>query len=1200
MTLSTYLPSNREKLNTAAKQGDVFVDDFNSLWDTFTKNINMRVSEGDKDLKALIDEEKGSIWMVEAMRSPDELLVRSQVDPDLQAFLKSIDINGRRVKDPNVKTIWDRIVDMIAKLFGMTLKSEKTALATILDSGNSLLKAAALDAPNKEFAEAVHEYMDTHEDVREQFQRLQKKITASQRKIERSTNVMKQTSTVIAQFKLVRNSKDAITLARSVWDGLSIAGMRMIFPTMTTDDIAEWAKGKVNNIETINDVVENLGVRRFELVQKLAEKIPAWIKYNLESKDSGTSLAAAMHFATLEDIDMAAHANLGEALRNDKKLLKLQKDGASNTQINTRKNNIIRGYQYWDKLSPEGKAIYKMARDSYLETFDTHMKLLIGKVQNSKATKERKARAIKSIQEQFAGVRDQGTYFPLMRYGKYWYRVGTGKNQKFFMFESAALRNIAMAKEATEYATENGNRTVAQMKEDGYLDQGDNLVDVRNEILGKAQTSQMLKEIFDLLEDKQGSKPIDPKEMQKIIEDIKDQVFQMYLMTLPDKDMRKRFTHRTGKEGFTADVLRNFITSQHTATNQLSRLEYADQIRNAIGQAYGELKNNPDKPRLELFVDEISKRAKAEIEPAQDNDQIIDFDKLTSLGNSVVFMWMLTAPKSALIQFTQLPIVGLPVLTSIYGPAKTAAMAANYMNFVNKVTLSKEGPSFSKSEYVEKHKNSDALKFGYEYATKRGLFMSTYTADLTARGSKPTDVYENTANKATRTVANMMTGAFHHMERMNREVMFMSAFELELNKLQGSNMTKADMQEAAAKKAMKLTYESLFNYSVYNKPRAFKHPIGKITSQFMTYPLQMGMFLMKNGMGMIRKQKTAEERKAAGIKFFGTLGMTFMFAGAVGMPFYTTMMGLVDGARDLLRPDPDDEDADGWYDDDDDGNPLGKRSSDLWFREWFLPHYFGPDSSLAQSLGLSEEEGFLLERAIKMGPLSALTDINLGASTSLDSLFFAHDTPAKTSKAAFQDMLIKSAFGPLGGLGLQFASAFDDFNTGHGDRGLEKMLPAFFRGPVVAARLRAEGALTREGAEMKSAEFFTTGKLLAQTLGFASTTVAEIQKKNILAKQMVGSIAEDRTKLLAKLDRVIRQYDSNPTSSNEAAIEKAYEEIDKFNNKNNISYFQIGSDDILESLSSRSERRAKAINGLSVDDKLLPVVSALVGPTEEE
>lgn len=1199
MNLSTYLPSNRAKLNTAVKHGDEFVDGFNDLWRTFTQDINMRAAEGDRDIRNLINGETGEVWMVEAMRSPDELLVRSLVDPDLQAFLKSIDITGRRVSDPNVKTVWDKIVDMIAKLFGITIKPEKTALATLMDAGNSLLKAAALDAPNKEFAQAAHEYMAEHEAVRNQFERKKKKLTATKRKIETSTNVMKQTTTVFTLFKESRNINDVLNILKGVWDGLDIAAIRMIFPMMTTDDISEWAKGKVKNIANINNTIEDLGTRRFELIQKLAEKIPAWIKYNQESKDGGVNLAATMHFATLEDVDMAAHANLGAALRNDKKLLKLKKEGASQGQINARANRITEGYELWEQLSPEGKAIYKMARDSYLETFDTHMKLLVGKVENSNATKERKDRAIKSIKDQFAAVRDQGTYFPLMRYGKYWYRVGVGKNSKFFMFESAALRNIAMAKEATEYAAENGNRTIKQMKEDGHLDQGDNLIDIRQEILGKAQTSQMLKEIFDLLEDKSGT-PINPQDMKKIIEDIKDQVFQMYLMTLPDKDMRKRFTHRTGKEGFTADVLRNFITSQHTATNQLSRLEYADKIRNQISQAYGELKNNPDKLRLTLFVDEISKRATAEISPAENNDQIIDFDKLASLGNTAVFMWMLTAPKSALIQFTQLPIVGLPVLTAMYGPVKTAAMTTNYMNFINKVTLSKEGPSFSNSEYVEKHKNSDALKFAYQYATKRGLFMSTYAADLTARGAKPTDVYESTANKATRTIANMMTGAFHHMERMNREVMFMSAFELELNKLQGSNMTKEAMQEAAARKAMSLTYESLFNYSAYNKPRAFKHPVGKITFQFMTYPLQMGMFLMKNGLDTIRKQKTKEERKAAAIKFFGTLGMTWMFAGAVGMPFYTMMMGLVDGARDLLRPDPDDDDADGWYDDDDDGNPLGKRSADLWFREWFIPHYFGPDSSLAESLGLTEEQGFLLERAIKMGPISAVTDVNLGASTSLDSLFFANDTPAKTSKAAFQDMLIKSAFGPLGGLGLQGAAAFDDFNTGHGDRGVEKLLPAFFRGPVVTARLHAEGSLTRDGAEMKSAEFFTTGKLLAQSLGFGNTTVAEIQKKNILAKQMVGSIATNRTKLLEKLDRVIQQYDNNPTDSNEAAIDKAYEDIRTFNVKNNINYFQIGNDDILESISSRSERRVEAISGLSVDEKLMPIVSALVGPTGEE
>jgi hypothetical protein len=528
-------------------------------------------------------------------------------------------------------------------------------------------------------------------------------------------------------------------------------------------------------------------------------------------------------------------------------------------------------------------------------------------------------------------------------------------------------------------------------------------------------------------------------------------------------------------------------------------------------------------------------------------------------------------------------------------------MMGNYINLINKLTFSKEvGPTFRNSTYIEKHKNSAALKYGFEFARERSLFMNTFIHDLTDRASQPTDTYNSPAQRAFRAVGNVMTASMHHMERMSREIMYMSSFELELNKLTAKGMPLAQAQERAATRALDLTQEALFNFDQYNKPRAFTHTLGKITFQFFNYPLQMNMYLLRNSLDSINFElKTPEERKMARVKLFGTLGMTFMFAGAVGMPFYSLMAGAVDGLRELMRPGPDDDRAEE-YDYNDDGEPLGKLSFDVWFRTWFLPHYFGNGSSIAKALNLTEEQAFALSRGMQLGPLSALTDVNMSTSTSLNGLFYVNDNPAPTTKAAFQEMLIKSAFGPLGAMGTQVASAFDDFNTGHGDRGIEKILPAFFRGPVVAARLHAEGALTREGAEMKHAEFFTTGKLLMQSLGFNSTEVADIQKANINAKQLLGDITADRARILGAINLATQKYDRSPTPENEAALDKAYKNKDKFNSKYPVQFYQIDNRDIMNSLASRQDRLARSDQGLIVEKKLQPYASALVGDRSEE
>jgi hypothetical protein len=93
------------------------------------------------------------------------------------------------------------------------------------------------------------------------------------------------------------------------------------------------------------------------------------------------------------------------------------------------------------------------------------------------------------------------------------------------------------------------------------------------------------------------------------------------------------------------------------------------------------------------------------------------------------------------------------------------------------------------------------------------------------------------------------------------------------------------------------------------------------------------------------------QKKEAAIQFFGTIGMTGMFAGVVGLPGYSMIMGMAEGVREALRPDMEDEDADEYYDDDDEGNPLGKRNLDLWFREWFIPHLFWPRQQSCKRYG---------------------------------------------------------------------------------------------------------------------------------------------------------------------------------------------------------------------------------------------------------
>jgi hypothetical protein len=559
------------------------------------------------------------------------------------------------------------------------------------------------------------------------------------------------------------------------------------------------------------------------------------------------------------------------------------------------------------------------------------------------------------------------------------------------------------------------------------------------------------------------------------------------------------------------------------------------------------------------------------------------------VANKAAFIWFLSSPKSALIQMTQLPIVGLPVLSAKYGTAATWATAARYAFMFNKVGVSKldskgnivskfAPPNLGTSRYLNNHPNGAAMKAAWMDAQERGLFSNTFTSDITQRGNISSASYNSPAAKAGRATMTLMTGLFHHTERLSREITFMSAYEL----AHAAAVKRGDENPDATARdeAQKAMYDALFNYTSYNKPRAFKSSVGKLTFQFLTYPLQMTSLLARNFYGMLPLLNKEGKKEAATI-FFGTLGMTAMFAGATGMLGYSVIMGMAEGLREMMRDDDDE-----FYDETDDGNPLGKRDLDLWFRTYFLPQYFG--------------DGFA-RQAMQSGPLSAATGIDFGSSTALDGLWFRDDNKAPTTERAVQEAML-NLFGPVGGLVQMGGKAFDEFERGNFSRGVENLIPAIFRNPVKAVRLANEGLQTpSDQLQVVDPEQYTFGMLLAQSLGFSSLPVAEQQKVAVLLRRQAKEIQADRTKVFKKVDLAVQAYDENPTDSNEAAIERAYDEIEKYN----MRYPQrpIRMDDVQRSLEQREKRRREAIEGVVATDELAPYVAeamSRVGPEEEE
>jgi hypothetical protein len=1160
-------------------------------------------------IRGYTDARTDALYRIGAFSDIKEFVAYGLTQPEMQEFMMQVP-GTYKAGDRLAKGIFTRFVDSIRKMFNIGA-NEDSAFLDLVVVTDQLLRSPSVLPQGVASAPA-------------------KKLTATQKlenKVARSRRFSDLNASIPELLKNVRSYEDGKRLLDSIFQAGTVGTLRNALGFYSTKGIVRQFGDRIANLKNVSEAVEDLNGMRAQMIREFAEKVPAWIKFGKKNEEAGRLLGDTMHVSTLLAVDPTLYSDTTAALANDSQLQKLRagaqdpnllpkQKSAAQGRVTRREREIKTVYTRWGRLGKmangEGQRIYRMVKQAYQDTFDLHEQLLTEKIAASTVPGDindastPKGKLMASITKTFQEARQLQVYFPLMRYGQYWFSVGKGANGEFFMFESATARNNAVRLRAKEMG-----KSLEELLADETIRQGDDVRVLRNEV---AESSQMLKEIFKALEDSAKVDPTTGKAGISDVEAVKDQVYQMYLMTLPEKDIRRRFTHRQGKTGFSADVIRNFIVSQHTAANQLSRLKYSDQIRNFIGASYAELAGNPENLKLTAVVDEVAGRALNEIMPSDPSDFL---NRFATLGNQIVFYWLLSSVKSALVQMTQLPIVGLPVLASQYGADKVAKVAARYGKLYNmfgttkrdeqgNVTTKWGQPSVNDSGYINKHPDPayrNYLKRAWNYANDKDMFMSTYAADATSRSKVPTARYEGPVRAGGRAVINMMGGAFHHLERISREIMYMSSFELEFEKAKSEGFSPDDAYERAVRKATELTFESLFDYTVYNKPRYFKQGLGKLSFQFATYPVNVASFLLRNFYGMLPYLNKDGKREAA-IKFFGTVGMTGIFAGATGLPFYSLIMGFAEGIRELMRPDVDEESEEEEletavaYDMDAEGNPLGKRDLDLWVRGWFIPHFFGEGSSIAKTFNLNKEQAHLLRRSVEMGPIAALTDMDISGSTSMAELgealwvlsaakngvqYFLNPTGSakdKIAEAAFEEMS-----GPFGGLVTQMLGGFDDLRKGDVVRGLEKTFPGYFKGIPQAYRFSTEGVKTPAGEEIMNPEYYTTGKILAQILGFNSTEVSAVQKANFLAKNLEMKIKTQKKDLLDQLAVAVRQdKDEN--------IDKVISKIFQFNIKN-IPY-EVDDEDIDRSLSARESRAFKSYQGVSggtdTEDAIFPLI----------
>lgn len=781
-----------------------------------------------------------------------------------------------------------------------------------------------------------------------------------------------------------------------------------------------------------------------EEAANVSDDLSKWAKKNRKQADQMFEFA---HDATLADVDpsMPFQSRTEELTLDKQRLERAYKEyGGSNSERGRaiyeelkeirellkqepgRQKEHLRLKPIWGRLNKEQKAKFREMRDYYIkqgERFDKALEENINRaVQDQKIRKEMLAK-LRQRQE----LRAKGLYFPLSRFGDYWIDFADKNGERqYMMFESKSEMETARDK-----LRDSGYEVKSGMKAQG------------NE--GQQVSLPFVADVLELIRSS--------KMNQHNADTLADQVYQMYLRTLPGRSLRRNFIHRKGVEGFSNDAIRVLADNGFKQSRQQARLDHMDILDNHLVAIKKYADTAPDNAEISRIAEEMDKRH----EWVRNPQRSAWAQKLTSLG----FTWLLgLTPAAALVNLTQNLQVALPVLASKHGFAKSSVMMAGvskeFLNAATKLLTGKEGKrgygvmgNFLSGQELE----------AFRAAVKQGAIDVTQAADLAGLAENPNAKYSGNWNKA----MNIIGWAFHHAEVFNREVTFLSAYRLAKEKY-------GDHQKAIDQ-AIKDTWESHFDYTSTNRARFMQSDLAAVALQFKQYSQNMTYYLWSN-LAKSLKGESPEVKAQARKQLLSTLAMTFAIGGMAALPLSALTMA-ADAAQAAFG---------------DDDEP--------WSAEVELK------AMLADAIG---KENAALMWYGGLPSISGRISLNDLWVRSID-----RDIDADERYMEY----IKQGLGPvLGGIGFSFAQGLGDIGDDFGLRSAEKMLPKAAKDMLKMARyINEEGIYTRTGAQVVGD--LSSGELAAQALGFSSGRASIQYDENNAIKSYESHLTKRRSQLM--------------------------------------------------------------------------------------
>jgi len=1057
-----------------------------------------------------------------AFADADELLTWTFTDPRMRAYLTKEKIGPH--------SLWRRVVAAVRKFVGASSDLDPI-LDRVMGAGTKLINAPAEllkeanDAAPGDVATAVQQ-------INRGTQRAQQASDAEE---------FRQGFTGAAKGWIDLGSD----MNKARVSGFTTRQYQARVPFTTTSEIKEMVRrlskpaGAV--LDRITVLHEKQRAMATQMRKAMSRKVAAFQKVKNKIGVQGMKAFHAMTTtARINRHSVHDFTSRADALVNDPVMKryaakladpKYTTKGVATGVLKRRTDKINAVWDAWDALGkfPGAQEQYVKVRQFYKEMYavlQTTQHSIIDMLDISDAEKAKLKKGLdgkgeSEFDEEYPSMRTDELpteYFPFRRFGDYALIIKGSKKpdsvRERYHFDTPSKRDaFSLAKKAE---ARKAGMTEAEITD--RFEHLNGLDDIRNSISSNGKLINDLNAKIDNI-------PItgdSPQEIAAFRNRLKDVMWQSYLLTLPERSIRKQLIHAEFVPGHSADPLLVFRATAQQYANTLPKMVYGKQIDRQIETLATVIKSadqTKDANAHMLARDYVRRlRETEEVQQQSTGERIL---------SAVTFTSLMTSMASAVVQPLVLPFQVLPRMMMRYNTGHVLRLMAQSLPRsgaikafieVDPVTGEKwlRSPSMGNTDHVKK--NPLRRRFWAELNDKRDLFSHKQTDSL-LQSWKTTfgplsGLREGGPTHMLSKVANLMAAPFTAADQLAREASGMAFAELEYEKLKKQGKNDEEAFAGAVASAVRDTEQTVGNFTPLERPDIFRGSAGKRALGFLrNYSMQRQKYYWQTVRALAAGSPYATRKQ-----LFGELAsvMLFQAAGAgLGSVFGYTF---VTQAINLIYPflfSKEENDRRRRED------PLGADDADYRFRHEWIPQHFGAATGIAQHGALSEATGW------DIGSRLAQNQLWLRGAKS-------GDTWAETVRN-----WVDANLSPHLSSSSNMVSSIDDFLRGDFDRGFAKLVPAAFRGVLTAKRLAREGERSPVTGK-QIMEDFTPGELAGQVVGFTPSRLADQRDVNRAKQGWQQRAGDARQKVIDDFKRIILRPES--TSDTMEAWVKRYDD----------------------------------------------------------